>query len=202
MLLSNNKIECISYTLKDANIKYFPNLFNKTIADLYFNYLLKNTAWNQDKIKIFGELVNLPRLTMWYGDPKKSYTYSGIKMESLPCSKELIQIRTVVEEVSENFFNSVLLNRYRNGNDSVSWHTDNEKELGKFITIGSVSFGQARDFQLKHKDNNKLNKLTISLKHGSLLLMNHPTQLNRLHRVPKRNNVFGDRINLTFRKIL
>lgn len=191
----------IHYIPEGADIEYYPNYFSELESSILYKYLLNNIKWRQDKIRIFGKEINLPRLTAWYGDSDKIYTYSGIKMNPMPWTKELNKIKEKIEQKSDVIFNSVLLNLYRNGNDHHSWHADDEPELGKNITIGSVNFGESRDFQLKHKIKKDLEKINIHLEQGSFLLMKHPTQLNWLHSVPKRKKVFNQRINLTFRYI-
>jgi alkylated DNA repair dioxygenase AlkB len=143
---------------------------------------------------------DLPRLTAWYGDPAKTYVYSGITVRSLEWIAPLLEIKRRIEGVSDYSFNSVLLNRYRNGSDSVSWHADDEPELGQNPLIGSVSFGEARSFQMKHKFLDEKRK--IILEHGSYLLMKGSTQHYWLHQIPKSKRALGERINLTFRDII
>ena len=150
---------------------------------------------------MYGKLHPLPRLTAWYGDKNKSYTYSGISMTSLPWTKELLKVRRKLEEFSKQKFNSVLLNYYRSGNDSVSWHSDDEEELGEFPIIGSLSFGGLRRFRLRNKQNKKLTH-TYDLGNGSLLIMKGATQKLWEHEVPKTIKKVSGRINLTFRYIV
>jgi alkylated DNA repair dioxygenase AlkB len=126
--------------------------------------------------------------------------YSGITVEPKPWTDPLKQIKERVEEVAEVNFNSVLLNHYRNERDSVSWHSDDEPELGKNPVIGSVSFGDVRDFQLRHKTNKSM-KINEKLPHGSYLEMAGSTQHHWEHQIPKRSRKIGPRINLTFRII-
>ena len=122
-------------------------------------------------------------------------------MNPLPWNDDLLKIKDLIENIAKVSFNSVLLNLYRNGNDSVSWHSDDEKEIDKNTPIASVSFGAIRDFQLKHKQDKTLKRIDIPLAHGSLLLMQPPTQEYWLHQLPKRKKVKDLRINLTFRVI-
>ena len=200
--LFDKENESIIFKPLGADIEYFPSFFNTEELDYFFKTLLKNIKWQQDKLTIYGKEVNLPRLTAWYGETGKTYMYSGIKMDPLPWNKELTEIKMKIETKSGVEFNSVLLNLYRNGNDHLSWHADDELELGNNVNIGSVNFGTTRDFQLKHRLNKEIKKINISLEHGSFLLMKHPTQINWLHRVPKRSKISDHRINLTFRRIL
>lgn len=200
--LFENDNEAINYKPSGADIKYYPCFFKTEESDYYFVNMLDSIKWQQDKITIFGNEVDLPRLTAWYGDTDKGYTYSGIKMDPLPWNKELAEIKMKIENKSGVEFNSVLLNLYRDGNDHLSWHADDEPELGNNVNIGSVNFGISRDFQLKHRSDKGVKKLNILLEHGSFLLMKHPTQINWLHRIPKRSKISHPRINLTFRKII
>jgi alkylated DNA repair dioxygenase AlkB len=177
------------------------SFFNQSESDRFFSELLNNINWQQDKIKIFGEKVDLPRLTAWYGDEGKSYIYSGITMNPNPWTPNLLTIKKRIEETVKVNFNSVLVNLYRNGQDYVSWHSDDEKELGENPTIASVSFGATRRFLLRHKSNKNLETVDLSLNHGSLLIMKGSTQHFWKHQVPKTAKVKTERINLTFRLI-
>ena len=191
----------IKFEPQDAKLIYHPNFFSNADSKKYYMYLKDKILWKQDSIKFYGKEHPLPRLTAWYGDANKIYTYSGIKQKPNKWTKELLIIKGTVEECFNVQFNSLLLNYYRDGNDVVSWHSDDEKELGSNITIGSVSFGAKRDFQLKHKTNDNIDKINIELDHGSCLMMFPPTQKFWLHQIPKRKKVFEPRINLTFRYI-
>lgn len=141
-----------------------------------------------------------PRLTAWYADAGKTYSYSGITMPGTEWTKTLLQIKTAVEKTSGVSFNSALLNLYRNGQDSMGWHRDNEKELGLNPVIASLSFGAERIFQLREYAS-KSNLKSLSLSHGSFLLMRGETQPYWEHRVPKTNKVHATRINITFRRV-
>lgn len=169
-------------------------------SDLFLEALTAKVRWKHEEIRLFGKMVKQPRLTAWYADPGKTYTYSGLTVTPEPWISELLEIKKEVEVAAHAGFNSVLLNFYRNERDSVSWHSDDEPELGENPVIGSVSFGAPRCFQLKHKKDNKL-RSEILLTHGSLLLMKGPTQHHWLHQIPKKSKPCGPRINLTFRKI-
>ena len=180
---------------------FYPNFFNELESDRLFDELLENINWRQDRIKIFGKQIELPRLTAWYGDKGKSYKYSGIIMNPNPWIPPLLSIKQRIEPVAELSFNSVLANLYRDGKDYVSWHSDNEPELGKNPTIASVSLGDTRRFLLRHKSNKDLETVEIALTHGSLLIMQGSTQHFWKHQVPKTAKSKTERINLTFRVI-
>ena len=194
------RTNCSEIVIPDAEVFLYPTLLFYHEADQLFDTLKKNIIWEKQKIKLYGEVHDVPRLTAWYGDPNKSYIYSGIKLNTNPWNAALLKIREKIEKISKIKFNSVLLNLYRSGSDSVSWHSDDEPELGKNPVIGSLSLGETRQFQMKHKFNRDL-KQKILLQHGSFLLMRGKTQHHWLHQIPKRKNLKGERINLTFRVI-
>ena len=190
-----------SFEKDHLNIDYVKDYFNEE-ESLYFLKTLKDKIkWKQDYIKMYGKSHPLPRLTAWYGDLNKTYTYSGIPMTPNLWNTELIQIKKKVDQYTKINFNSVLLNYYRSGNDSVSWHSDDEKELGDQPIIGSVSFGGIRKFRLRNKKNKKLIQ-NIKLENGSLLIMSELTQQYWEHEIPKTKKRVAERINLTFRSIL
>jgi alkylated DNA repair dioxygenase AlkB len=139
-------------------------------------------------------------LTAWYGDPGAAYTYSGLRNEPNAWNESLIEILDALYAFTAVRFNSVLLNRYRDGNDSLSWHADDEPELGVAPTIASVSLGVSRIFKLRKTDNSK-EETSLRLENGSLLLMTGHSQTDYRHSVPKEKRLLGERINLTFRVV-
>jgi alkylated DNA repair dioxygenase AlkB len=185
--------------IQDGEYMYIPNFFNKQKSDYFFDALLKRIEWKQEEMKMYGKLLKFPRLTAWYGDNNKPYSFSGINLNPTIWNDELLQIKKTIEPKCNGIFNSVLLNLYRNGNDSISWHTDAEKELGKNPLIASVNFGATRKFQLRHRETKE--KIEIELIHGSLLIMKGSLQHFWQHQVPKTKKTVGKRINLTFRVI-
>jgi alkylated DNA repair dioxygenase AlkB len=197
MLFENKPIKL---AMPDAEVLYFPCFFDLKESAMLLGQLKEKIAWQQDTIKFYGKTIPLPRLTAWYGDEGKNYQYSGIKMQPQMWNEELLLIKHKIEQVANNQFNSVLLNFYRNGQDSMAWHADDEPELGKNPVIASVSFGQERLFKFKHRKNTDL-KAQITLENGSLLLMAGQTQHYWLHQIPKSTRTMKDRINLTFRTI-
>jgi alkylated DNA repair dioxygenase AlkB len=186
--------------LPDAEIMYYPHFFEKSEADVIFSKLTNEIPWQEDSIRVFGKEYQQPRLTALFGNEGKSYSYSNIKMEPHLWSPLLQKIKLVVENNTNTKFTSVLVNLYRDGKDSNSWHADNEKELGLNPIIASLSFGAERVFQLKHNSIIGL-KQNIILEHGSLLLMKGTTQHFWKHQIPKTSKNIGPRINLTFRVI-
>lgn len=191
----------IELEMPDAEVLFYEGFFDGAESDAYFKRLQETIAWEQEELTMFGKKIMIPRLTAWYGDEGKSYSYSGIHHEPLAWTAELNAIKTRIENVAEIRFNSVLLNLYRDEHDSIGWHSDDEPELGQNPVIASVSFGAVRQFQLKHKDDDKLRQ-SIDLTSGSLLLMRGTTQHHWKHRVPKSKKSLGARMNLTFRVIV
>jgi alkylated DNA repair dioxygenase AlkB len=190
----------IVFNLPDAEIIYFPDFLSNEEADSLFQELLKNIPWQQDQITVYGKKHLQPRLTALYGNEGKPYSYSNIVMQPHHWTLTLQKIKSLVENVSDTSFTTVLLNYYRNGSDSNGWHSDNEKELGTNPVIASLSLGAERNFQLKHNFD-PTQKKNIILENGSLLLMKGATQHFWKHQVPKTTKPIGARINLTFRVI-
>ncbi|MGL5034899.1 MAG: alpha-ketoglutarate-dependent dioxygenase AlkB family protein, partial [Microcystaceae cyanobacterium] len=186
----------------DGQVFLDENFFDAKESEQIFNTLLKEIAWRHDTIKHFGKEIPLPRLTAWYGDEGKVYTYSKIRMEPLDWTPQLLEIKNRIEKISNCTFNSVLINQYRDGRDSMGWHSDDEKELGENPIIASVSFGATRQFMLKHKTRKDIKSITIDLSSGSVLLMKDKSQECWLHQIPKTTKPVSTRINLTFRTIV
>ena len=151
---------------------------------------------------MFGKILNQPRLTAFYGEENKPYAYSGLKLTPNPWTEDLMFIKSRITKTAQINFSSVLLNYYRNGQDSMGWHSDDEKELGQNPVIGSISFGETRLFQLRHLTRKDLKKVDIKLSNGSFLLMKGPTQHYWEHQIPKTSKHITPRINLTFRTIV
>lgn len=187
--------------MSDAEVWLFEHFLMKEDADQYFRALAEGIEWKHEKIRIFGKEMLQPRLTAWYGDEGKVYTYAGLTLRPKYWNGELILLKEKVDRFCETTFNSVLLNYYRDGRDSVGWHSDAEPELGPQPLIASVSLGGARTFQFRHKQNKHL-KIKLVLHHGSLLLMKGATQHHWQHQIPKTQKPVPPRINLTFRTII
>jgi alkylated DNA repair dioxygenase AlkB len=159
--------------------------------------LIGETDWRSEVITLWGRQYPQPRLTAWHGE--KAYSYSGLTLEPLPFSPLQLLIKEAVEAASGRRFNSVLLNYYRDGRDSMGMHSDNEPELGPEPAIASVSFGVARTFVLQHKRTRQ--RLKLVLTDGSLLFMGGRLQENWSHGINKTAGSVGARVNLTFRFI-
>ncbi len=181
--------------LKDGGtVRYDPGFLPPEEADRYFAYLLTGIAW-EERQGLFGQ--PLPRLTAWFADRGVDYGYSGVVHTGAGWDEVVEEVRRQVEEATGGQFNSVLLNRYRDGRDSVAWHADDEPELGEAPLIASVSLGATRKFVLKHQDGS--DRRAYWLAHGSLLVMGGTLQHHYLHALPKTTAPVGERINLTFR---
>lgn len=172
-------------------------------ADRWLAVLLKEVPWKQERITLFGRAHPLPRLTCWMGDPGCHYTYSGVRNPIEAWSEPVQELHSLVETVVGCRFNSLLLNLYRNGNDKLDWHADDEPELDPMAPIASLSLGACRSFRLKPRKRSEppARPLSVELGHGDLLVMDPPTQQHWLHQVPARRRVQQPRINLTFRII-
>ena len=149
---------------------------------------------------MFGKEIMQPRLTCWFGDTGISYSYSGIRMESQIWNKPLLEIKSRIERVAGVRFNGALLNFYRDGKDSMGWHRDNEKELGKNPVIGSVSLGGTRTFKFRDRLTKK-EIISLDLSNGSLLVMAGESQHFWEHSIPKQSGSAIPRLNITFRVI-
>jgi len=185
--------------IENGEYIFYPNFFSKSESDILLKGLRNNIVWKQESMNMYGKKIDFPRLTAWYGNNDKPYSFSGITLQPLPWTSEILTIKNKIEPIAKTVFNSVLLNLYRDGNDSISWHTDAEKELGINPIIASVNFGATRKFQLRHIKTKE--KLEIELTHGSLLIMQGELQHFWQHQVPKTSKPVGERINLTFRVI-
>lgn len=187
--------------LIDSDISFYPEINLHKPSDVLLIELIRQTPWRQEQITIYGKRWPQPRLSAWYGDRKASYQYSGISMDPLPWTKTLLDLKTTVEALTEQSFNSVLLNYYRDHQDSMGMHSDDERELGPEPVIASLSLGEERMFLLKHRSRKDLKTLKLTLPSGSLLLMKGPTQHYWKHGINKERVACGARVNLTFRTI-
>jgi alkylated DNA repair dioxygenase AlkB len=185
--------------LIDADLQLWRQVNLGRSYDCLLQTLIDDTAWRQEEITVYGKPYLQPRLSAWYGD--LAYSYSGIRLEPLPWTPTLLNIKRQVEALVEHEFNSVLLNYYRDQNDGMGMHSDDERELGLQPAIASLSLGEARSFLLKHKSRKDLKTVKLALAAGSLLLMQGETQRYWRHGINKQRQPCGPRINLTFRSI-
>jgi alkylated DNA repair dioxygenase AlkB len=146
-------------------LEYHTGLFGEQQSDAYLKAFMENTPWEQKLVKMWDKEMLTPRLTAWYGDTGTNYSFTGVKLDPMPWTPELLEIKAKVEPLAGIHFNSVLLNYYRDGNDSVAWHSDKENILGKRPVIASVSFGQVRSFDIRNKADHE-EKYSVRLEHG------------------------------------
>ena len=186
--------------LNGADVKYQPEFYLADDAWDLYRALVDNTDWRQDTVTVYGKAHLTPRLTRWVGEPWMDYSYSNHTMKAAAWSPLLLSIKAKIEKATGDSFNSVLLNYYRDGQDSNGWHSDDEPELGAKPVIASLSLGAPRAFHLRYKRDHGLSH-KMDLEHGSLLMMRGTTQACWQHHIPKRAHAKG-RLNLTFRTII
>ena len=187
VLFDDGKKRFVDFNLPGTELKLWEQFFPRSESDHYYQKFISDTPWAQYRRKMYDKIVPDPRLTAWYGKNGNEWT------------PELIAIKSKVEAVAGAQFDGVLLNYYRDGNDSVSWHSDNLPASGKATAIASVTFGEKRVFKVRHKTRKDIQQLNIPLTHGSLLLMGETMQLHYEHHIPKTAKEISSRINLTFR---
>lgn len=181
-------------------LDYFPKLVAPFEGQQLLEHFIAHTPWKQSTRIMYTKEILTPRLTAWYGDPE-AYDYQSLgNSKPYTWTPELLHIKALLEPLAGVAFNSVLLNYYRNGNDSVAWHSDKEDILGRNPVIASVSFGQVRSFDIRNKLDHK-EHYSVKLEHGSFLLMKAGLQEHWEHRIAKSIRPMGPRVNLTFRVV-
>ena len=201
-LLGKDDWQAMCESLPQADISFFPEFLSPSKSEELQTAFKGGIEWEQSTIKLFGRSIKIPRLNAFYGDAGCEYQYSGKRFQALAWSPELLWLKEQIERKCGKSFNCVLVNCYRDGQDSMGWHSDNEPELGQNPVIASLSLGQTREFQLKHKQNPSLPVAKIPLTSGSLLVMQGATQHFWQHQIPKTRKPCGERINLTFRRVI
>ncbi len=186
--------------LADAELDYQAHWLDSGTADAWLNALLAETPWTQPRVQLYGRQYPVPRLVAWYGDAEARYRYSGLTHQPLDWTPQLAEIRSRVEAAVGQALNGVLLNYYRDGQDSMGWHSDDESELGRNPLIASLNLGGSRRFDLRRKGSSRIEH-SLWLEHGSLLVMAGPTQHHWQHQVAKTRSPCAPRLNLTFRLI-
>jgi len=181
----------------DGEANYFGPILSHQKTEHYLKNLLDTIKWENDQLVIYGKHITTKRKVAWYGDNNYAYSYSNATKHALDWTEELSNLKTIVERLTNSNFNSCLLNLYHNGDEGVSWHSDDEETLGNNPTIASLTFGAERKFSLKHKSSKQTVSLTLET--GSLFVMKGATQSNWVHCLPKMKSITAPRINLTFR---
>ena len=187
--------------LIDGRCFVIEDFLDATSADRYFTQLRDQIEWHQPLVRVYGKWHPTPRLTAWYGDPDAVYSYSGLTHSPNAWISPLTDLKLQIEEEVGSDFNSVLLNIYRTGKDSMGRHSDDEPELGPHPVIASLSLGGPRRFVFKHRFDQSIPSVSITLGHGALLVMSGSTQDFWWHSLPKTRKEVSPRINLTFRRI-
>jgi alkylated DNA repair dioxygenase AlkB len=198
-LFSNETDHTKNLLPQDGIVNYYGKQFDTKEANQYYESLLNTIDWKNDQALIFGKLIITKRKVAWYGDTDYEYTYSNTTKRALPWTTELLALKKIVEAITDEKYNSCLLNLYHNGTEGMAWHSDAEKDLKKNGAIASLSFGAVRKFAFKHKVTNQT--VSLLLENGSLLVMKGTTQTHWLHRLPPSTRITTPRINLTFRFI-
>lgn len=184
----------------DGETVYHGLVLSKEQCHFYYQNLFEEIPWENDQAIVFGKHYVTKRKVAWFGDEEFSYTYSGITKRAHIWTKELLELKKIIEEISGETYNSCLLNLYHNGSEGMAWHSDGEKTLLENGAIASVTLGAERKFSFKHKESKQ--RIDIILENGSLLVMKGTTQKHWLHRLPPTKKVHNPRINLTFRTIV
>ena len=197
--LTNNSLQ--ELPIGDGGLQYAQHFLSLEQADRLFAELVTQVPWQQAEIRLFGRNVMTPRLSCWMGDASAVYRYSNTTFLPEPWLNSILALKNQLETAVGCTFNSVLLNYYRNGQDAMGWHSDDEPELGTQPAIASVSLGAERRFLLREKTKNA-RSMGLPLANGSLLLMQGDSQKLFQHALPRTAKPIGARINLTFRKIL
>ena len=183
----------------DGSAILIPDFITSRDADQYFLELLAITPWEETTLMMFGKRVSEPRLSAWHADPELPYTYSGSERTPQPWNEPLRALREACQARLDHSFNGVLVNLYRNGHDSMGWHSDDEAVNGPAPVIASISLGAERRFDLRHKESGEI--VTTMLPHGSLLVMSGQSQSHWKHRIPRSARIANPRINLTLRHL-
>jgi len=184
-----------NFDLPGLELMLHESFIPKDEADYYYKHLLHTTPWHEYQMPMYDKIVTAPRMVAWYGEQEDAGE------NTLSWTPELSELRQRVEKETGLKFNAVLLNLYRNGNDSVAWHSDKEHRIGTNPNIASVTFGQTRPFKFRHKTDKQIGQVEIPLHHGTLLLISGTTNTFWEHHIPKSAKKMLPRINLTFRQI-
>ncbi len=184
----------------DGIVTYHETFLDHQTASTWFKQLLHESPWQQDEVVLFGKRLTTQRKVAWHGEPGCTYRYSGTVKKPHPWPPLLMDIKRSLEEATGTTFNCCLLNLYHHGGEGMGWHSDDEKELVQGGQIASLSLGAERRFLFKHRRITQ-EKVSLTLHHGSLLLMAGTTQQHWLHSLPKMMKIHEPRINLTFRQM-
>ena len=200
MFTDNENSSHTALVIEDGQLDYFPNFLDPQSANDLYAQILSELPFQENQIVMFGKQVKVPRLEAYFSLNGENYGYSGQTLINNPFPAFLEDLRQKIATITGMPYNALLINYYRDGQDSNGWHADNEKSLGKNPSIASLSLGAERIFELRHLESNK--KIKLKLAHGSLLHMHGALQHHWKHQLPKVKDLKEARINLTFRLIL
>jgi alkylated DNA repair dioxygenase AlkB len=199
MFTDNENSSHTALVIEDGQLDYFPNFLDPQSANDLYAQILSELPFQENQIVMFGKQVKVPRLEAYFSLNGENYGYSGQTLMNNPFPAFLEDLRQKIATITGMPYNALLINYYRDGQDSNGWHADNEKSLGKNPSIASLSLGAERIFELRHLESNK--KIKLKLAHGSLLHMHGALQHHWKHQLPKVKDLKAARINLTFRLI-
>jgi len=182
-----------------SNVRYVPTFMDSHVADDLLHGIYASLSFSRPPIVLYGRTTQLPRSVAWIADDELPYGYSGIQTKPMPWPTFLMPTRLAIETRAGSPFNSVLVNRYEDGNDTVGWHSDDEPELGASPTIASLSLGASRRFLMRDVVTQK--KYEWNLNHGDLLIMSGNCQMEFEHSIPRAKRIAAPRVNLTFRYV-
>jgi alkylated DNA repair dioxygenase AlkB len=194
-----NRYKLLPLGLTDAELLFCEQVDLSTDPNQLLQELISDSQWQEETVSMFGKTYKQPRLIAWYGDPGTEYTYSGVRHEPLPWTETLARLRDRLEQLTDSKYNSVLLNYYRDGSDSMGLHADDEPELGDAPVIASLSLGEQRTLYFRHRSRSDLETFNLPLPNASLLVMRGGTQRHWKHGIRKSRRPLGPRVNLTFR---
>lgn len=192
-LFNSGELKVREFDIVDAELKLWEHFFTRKESDVFYKTIMAETPWKQEEITVYDKTHLTPRMTVWYGKRRDGSKPERILTPTLQLIKDRVEAETKIQ------FTSVLVNLYRGGKDGVRWHRDRERELGPKPIVASVTFGETRPFEIRHKFNKEIAKMKIPLDHGSLLLTGGMMQHYWEHQIPKTAKFIGPRINLTFR---
>lgn len=184
----------------DGEVYNYGPIFSIAQSNAFFEKLRQEINWQNDLVKMYGKTIECKRQTAWMGEDYFEYTYSGITKKAEIFTPLILEIKNQIETVCKQTFNSCLLNYYKDGNEGMSWHSDNEKTMGQEPVIASLSLGTARKFSFKHNESKQ--KIELILENGSLIVMQGVTQKHWKHALLQSSKIKTPRINLKFRNFV
>lgn len=184
----------------DGEVLYYGPIFDPASSEFYFKHFLETIPFKNDQGTIAGKAYVSNRKVCWFDQNNLSYKYSNADHESHFFTKEILEIKEIVEDKTQTKYNACLFNLYEDGNVGVGWHSDKEARMARFSSIASVSFGAERRFDFRHLTKDL--SLSTYLEHGSLLLMKGVTQNHWKHQLAKSKKILTPRINITFRQAI